>query len=183
MYRDSSSPWSTCSETGPRVDVAAGDNQTMRVLLSQHGDAVAKEVDPDRRLSDRGRLEVERVAQFLGKGSVQPSRILHSGKTRARQTAELLAEGLQCSQPIEAVSNLDPNDPIEEWIEWANGGGEDTLIVGHMPFVAKLATALVAGKGSATVVEFCPGSVLCLRKNEDSEWQVCWMIRPEIVGG
>ena len=154
----------------------------MKILLSQHGDAVAKEVDADRPLSDKGRSDVGRVARFLGAGSVRVSRILHSGKTRARQTAELLAEGLQCDRPVEAVANLNPNNSVDEWIEQAGGWSEDTLLVGHMPFMGKLAAGLVSPDGSTPVVEFYPGSVLCLGRNEDTGWQVCWMIRPEILG-
>lgn len=156
-------------------------NPTMKILLSQHGDAIAKEVDPDRPLSDRGRKQVGRVAQFLHEGSVGCVRILHSGKTRASQTAELLAEGLQGSQSIEPVSNLSPNDPAQEWIERADSWNEDTLLVGHMPFMGKLASGLIDPQGSTPMVDFCPGSVLCLLRKEDVGWQVCWMIRPELV--
>ncbi len=111
------------------------------------------------------------------------SRILHSGKTRARHTAELLAEGLQCDRPVDAVANLNPNDSVNEWVERAGDWNEDTLLVGHMPFMGELASRLVNAEGPTAVVEFCPGSVVCLRRNEDSGWQVFWMIRPEIVGG
>ena len=155
----------------------------MKILLAQHGDAVTKDVDPDRPLSDHGLAEVGRVAQFFRRGSVQLSRVLHSGKTRARQTAELLGEGLVCSGSVEAVPDLNPNDPVDEWIKRVHTWSEDTLLVGHMPFMGRLATGLLGAAESATVVEFCPGSVLCLRRGDDSRWQVCWMIRPELAQG
>lgn len=50
----------------------------MRVYLVQHGDAVPKEVDPDRPLSDTGRQDIERLAKFLNAAKVRVSRIIHS---------------------------------------------------------------------------------------------------------
>ena len=92
-------------------------------------------------------MQIGRVAQFLREGSVGCVRILHSGKTRASQTAELLAVGLQGSQSIEAVSNLNPNDPVEEWIPRADSWNEDTLLVGHMPFMGNYASRLIDPQG------------------------------------
>ena len=65
----------------------------MQILLAQHGDAVPKEVDEDRPLSDKGRADVERVAATLRQGQVSVSRIIHSGKTRAEQTSDILGSG------------------------------------------------------------------------------------------
>ena len=63
----------------------------MKLCLVQHGDAVPEETDPQRPLSERGCAEVQRVAELLAGAGVQVSTILHSGKTRAEQTARLLA--------------------------------------------------------------------------------------------
>ena len=63
----------------------------MRLYLVQHGEALPKQVDPERPLSERGRSDVARVADFLKGAGIRVTRVAHSGKTRARQTAELLA--------------------------------------------------------------------------------------------
>ena len=63
----------------------------MNIYLVQHGEAVAKEVDPERPLTESGRSDVRRMASFLGAAGVRVSRIMHSGKVRAKETAELLA--------------------------------------------------------------------------------------------
>ena len=153
----------------------------MKILLVQHGDAVPEEVDRDRPLSEKGYTEVERVAAFMSRGEIRVSRIVHSGKTRARQTAEILAIGLRCNHRIETVSGLNPNNSVDEWVKETADWSDDTLVVGHMPFMSKFVSRLVTGEESAAVVEFRPGSVVCLQRSEPSGWQLSWMIRPEIL--
>jgi len=67
----------------------------LRVYLVRHGKAKSKEEDPERHLTERGAEEVRRVARFLAAAGIQVSKILHSGKTRARQTAEISNQGTQ----------------------------------------------------------------------------------------
>ncbi|MDJ0848388.1 MAG: histidine phosphatase family protein [Myxococcota bacterium] len=61
----------------------------MRVYLVQHGLAKSKDLDPARPLTDAGRDEAERVARAVAAAGVDPALILHSGKSRAEQTAEI----------------------------------------------------------------------------------------------
>jgi broad specificity phosphatase PhoE len=60
----------------------------MRVYLVQHGEAQPEAVSAERELTPRGRSDVERVANLLAGGGVRVAKVCHSGKTRARQTAE-----------------------------------------------------------------------------------------------
>ena len=109
----------------------------MRLYLVQHGEALSKDVDPDRALSNNGHADVVRLAAFL-EGRVQVSAIVHSGKMRARQTADLLATVLAPGLPVEAVSGINPNDAVEPFMQQTAEAGRDTLVVGHLPFLEKL---------------------------------------------
>ena len=82
----------------------------MRLYLVQHGDAVAKDVDPDRPLSDQGRADIQRLAEWLANQHVQVAQILHSGKRRAIETAELLRPLLESPDQIFEGQGLAPND-------------------------------------------------------------------------
>jgi phosphohistidine phosphatase len=119
---------------------------------------------------------VLRVARHLGRlGLPAPARILHSGKLRARQTAEILAEGLSGPEP-RAAPGLLPLDPIAETVEGVSLETEDLALVGHLPFVDRLATRLVTGReGSA--FDFAPGAVLCLSRSGE-RFSVRWMLTP-----
>jgi phosphohistidine phosphatase len=153
----------------------------MRLYLVQHAEALPKEVDPDRPLSEKGRKEAHRLAEFVGKHGVRVSRVLHSGKRRARETAELLAETISSKDDIEASSGLDPNDPIDPFAEQLSRWEQDVAVVGHLPFMDKLVADLVAGSEDHGTVAFQPGAMVCLERAETGGWTIAWMLRPELL--
>ena len=152
----------------------------MHIYLVQHGEALSKDIDPERALSEAGRKDVQRVASFLA-GKVRVVRILHSGKTRARQTAEMLAAAVASDLKVEEFGGLSPNDPVEPFVQHVEEWSEDLLVVGHLPFMAKLVTRLATGAGERSIVAYCPGSIVCLETGEEHGWQVQWMMRPELL--
>ena len=158
----------------------------MRHFLVQHGDAVAKEIDPDRPLSERGRNDVRQVASFLGTAGVHVSTILHSGKARAEQTARLLAEFLRpvgVDMRVEQVSGIDPLDPTEGFARRIEEWAQDTMVVGHLPFMGKLASRLVTDDETVSTVSFKTGTIVCVERGEETGWSVSWMICPELGTG
>jgi len=152
----------------------------MKLYLVQHAEAVPKEVDPDRPLSADGRRDAERVAGFLATASVNAVRIVHSGKTRAQQTAEILAQALPKNVSVEPLTGLNPNDPPQEFLKQIEDLGDGALIVGHLPFLAKLVSRLVTGDEEHLLVRYQPGSVVCLEQDEGGVWAIAWMLRPEL---
>jgi phosphohistidine phosphatase SixA len=153
----------------------------MKLYLIQHGDSVSKEVNPDRPLSAEGERDVKQVAGFLKRAGVPVSKILHSGKTRARQTAEILATALHTNGDIEAITGIDPNDPMEPFAASLLQLNTGTMIVGHLPFMARLVSYLITGNDDQPIVAYQPGGVVCLEQNENKIWQIQWMIRPDLL--
>ena len=80
----------------------------MAVYLVQHGKSLPKEVDPDRGLTDQGRAEVERVASKAREIGLSIALIIHSGKTRALKTAEILAARLTHGEPAGNGARSEP---------------------------------------------------------------------------
>jgi len=154
----------------------------MRLYLVQHGEALPKEVDSDRPLSDRGRQDIEWLAGFLATRDVRVSRVWHSGKTRARQTAELLAAAVAPGVKTGPRAGLAPNDPTEDFARKLATWREDAMVVGHLPFMARLVSRLVAKSDDGTTVAYLPGSLVCLERDEDGAWAIAWMLRPELMG-
>ena len=153
----------------------------MRLYLVQHGEALPKERDPDRPLSGPGRADVERLVDFRAKRRVRARRVRHSGKTRAQQTAELLARAL--GGACEGRSGRAPNDPTGDVAQEASGWTDDVVLVGHLPFMGRLAARLVAGREDPGVAAFRPGGMLCLERGEEGGWTISWMLRPELLHG
>ncbi len=160
----------------------------MRLYLVQHGDAVAKEANPDRPLSEKGTRDVQRLAVFLARSGVNVARVLHSGKLRAAETAGLLAKVLGPGDVVEeAVSGLGPKDSTETLAaaigEWSGAAEpEDVMLVGHLPHMGRLASRLAAGNTDAAVAAFEPGTVLCLEHVEGEDWTILWMAGPRFIG-
>jgi phosphohistidine phosphatase len=153
----------------------------MRVYLVQHGEAHPEEVSAERELTPRGRSDVERLAALLANGGVRVAKVYHSGKTRARQTAELFAARLAPGVMCETLEGIAPNDPVELWAERLRECNEDTLVAGHQPFMGKLVALLVAGRCEPPVVLYQPGSIVCLERVAEGRWALVWMVRPELV--
>lgn len=152
----------------------------MQIYLVQHGESLAKEIDPDRPLSPQGSIDVWSIANFLKNAGITANRIFHSGKTRARQTAEIFAEALSKKEVLTAIAGIDPNDPVDQLVEQINMWAENTLVAGHLPFMAKLVAKLLSGNAAPVVTSYQPGSVVCLAKDEDGVWRIQWMLRPEL---
>jgi phosphohistidine phosphatase len=153
----------------------------MRLYLVQHGDAVPEQLDPERPLSATGRREVEAVARLLAGTGTRAVRVAHSGKLRAQQTAELLATALTPGTVPEIITGLNPNDLVEPMARGISDWTSDVMLVGHLPFMAKLVARLVAGDQHRPVAAFVPGTVVCLQQDEAGDWVIAWMLRPELA--
>ena len=153
----------------------------MKLILVQHGAALPKEADPDRPLSAQGRDDVGRVAGLLAQRDVRPERVFHSGKTRARETADALAAVLPRVGEAASIAGIDPNDPVEAFARSVGDWQEDTVVVGHQPFMGRLVSFLLTGDPAIETVGFSPGSAACLKRNENGAWALNWMIRPELA--
>lgn len=148
----------------------------MRLYLVQHGDAVAKDVDPERPLSDQGRQDVERLKEYLSTQHVQLAAILHSGKTRARETAEILEPLLRPNGHISERRGLAPNDPPEAFLRELDDG--DILVVSHMPFVSRCVSQALVGTPDRQLLEFLPGTVAGIERGDDASWRLFMFVRP-----
>ena len=153
----------------------------MKLYLAQHGEALSKEADPARPLSEQGRQDVEAIAALLDRAGVRVTRAWHSGKPRAAETAKILARAMFPRGKAETIDGIHPNDPVEEFIADADVWQEDTLVVGHLPFMSRLLSALLAGEEHHELVCFTPGSIACLERNPAQQWRLLWMLRPDAV--
>ena len=142
----------------------------MRVYLVRHGEANSEEVDRERHLSGRGANEVRRIAtDAVSHLGVRPARVVHSGKARARETAEIWS-GLIAADLAEGDS-LAPNDDPSIWAARLEGDADDTMLVGHLPHLERLVGLLVTGKADTAVAGFPPGGLVALER-ADRGWVV-----------
>jgi phosphohistidine phosphatase len=152
----------------------------MKLYLVQHGKAATKETDPTRPLTEEGRSDVRKVAEFIKPLSLCADCLWHSDKARAAQTAEILASVVKAKKGTLQRQGLAPNDDVSALKNEISSAEDDIMIVGHLPFLGKLASLLVAGRETAEVVEFKQGGIVCLERR-DEKWRINWMITPELL--
>jgi phosphohistidine phosphatase len=150
----------------------------MYLYILRHGDAKPKNEDPERGLSDRGREEVEAICTVFSKTEPQIDAIWHSGKTRAEQSAGILATGLKIGDRVWSRSGLNPNDPPSPLVEELERQGKNLVIVGHLPQLGKLVSLLLLG-AERELLDLPSAGLVCLEHTGDS-WRVNWFLTPEL---
>ncbi|GBE00867.1 MAG TPA: phosphohistidine phosphatase SixA [Nitrospirae bacterium] len=153
----------------------------MCLYLVQHTEPKSKEEDPERPLSEKGLQEIRKVALHLSWLNIGVDRILHSGKLRAKQTAEALSEELT---PPEGLSGTDGLAPLNDPVIWAGRLKEmtgDIMLVGHLPHLEKLASLLLCGDRDKKIVTFRMGGVVCLKREDNGDWSLQWILTPEMA--
>jgi len=153
----------------------------MHAYLVQHAKAKSAEEDPNRGLSDEGREEVTRIAEFLRQLRITISLIQHSGKARAEETAHILASCVRCTDAPHHVDGLNPADDPVETVNFLNVYTDDILIVGHLPHLERLTSLLLTGNPDRRPVQFRNGGVVCLEKERNGTWSLVWAIIPDLL--
>lgn len=146
----------------------------MKLYLTRHGDAVSAPVDAERPLSSVGLQQAEDLAQHLVDLKIHPTTIYHSGLVRAQQTAAIIGRALNTAK-IEKIVGLRPNDFPEDILSHIETWSQDTMLVGHLPFMAILLSLLTEDTQS---VEFYPTTTVCLT-GEGKNWQIAWIYNPD----
>jgi len=153
----------------------------MRLYLVQHAKAASKETDPQRPLTEEGRRDIQKVAAFIKYLDLSVDYLWHSGKTRAQQTAEILADVVEVRKEMAAHEGLAPNDDVSTLRDEIISDRLDIMIVGHLPFLSKLTSLILTGSESSKTVAFKNGGIVCLDYSDDNQCQLDWMIIPELL--
>jgi len=147
------------------------------LYLVHHGDAVGPDVNPMRPLSDRGRVESDMLAQKAAERGARPDVIWHSGKLRARQTAECYWKRCNPLAAFSAARGLQPTDPTN-WIADAIAAESGHLMVaGHFPHLPRLLGRLISGHPDAPPAEFPLNGAVALEL-VDGRWVERWRLVP-----
>jgi phosphohistidine phosphatase len=144
----------------------------MQIFLVHHGDAVGPEIDPRRPLSARGRAAVERLAAEAAARGARPAVVWHSGKLRAKQTAEIFWRACNALADFSATRDLQPEDP-PTWIrDRLRHQSRDILIAGHYPHLPGVLRAL-----DESADEFPPHGAVALETTDEGEtWREIWRL-------
>jgi phosphohistidine phosphatase len=152
----------------------------MALYLIQHGKSLPKDQDPDQGLSEDGTTETERIASIAQGYGVRVSQIRHSVKTRARQTAEILARALKPQNNIQEISGIKPMDDVAACAAKIDPD-ENVMLVGHLPFMERITSYLITGSIDQPVIKFQNSGIVCLDKDPETQaWVIKWALMPNI---
>ena len=118
-----------------------------------------------------------RHAAILG---LEVAQICHSGKVRARQTAEILAEHLLPRLGIRQIEGLAPGDAPDRARAELEAAGEPLMLVGHLPHMSRLVSALVLDDSEEEIIWPDTGTMVCLAKAE-RDFRLLWVLTPELA--
>jgi phosphohistidine phosphatase len=150
----------------------------MKLYLIQHGISLPEEKDPEKSLSPEGKEETQRTAEFLKTKNIKVDAVWHSPKLRAMQTAQIVANSIFCSE-IKERNDLKPLDSAENFPEEIRFLDKNLMIVGHLPFLQKLASLLLSASETNQFISFKNSGVVCLEYTDT--WKIAWMITPVLL--
>ncbi len=150
----------------------------MILYLVRHGEAVDETTNPERPLSSRGIQEAALTGQFLKSLEARPHVVFCSDKIRARQTSERIVKELGVSVRIEQRKGLAPKDEPGQFSEELEQMSEDVLIIGHAPFLPRLAGLLLWGQAETEAFQMKPGGLIRLERKGRGTWTLTLSISP-----
>lgn len=154
----------------------------MKLYLVQHGINHSEENDPEKGLTEQGARDVEKLAQFVANMGLQFEAIFHSEKKRAAQTALILGKHLKHDLGVHETDFLGPNDDVGVWVNRALCSDADPILVGHLPFLDRMASSLIAQDEGRQVFSFQRGAMVCLEDENDNEnFSIKWAITPDMI--
>ena len=146
----------------------------MQLFLVHHGDAVGPDIDPQRPLSPQGKTHVERLAADAARRGAKPAVVWHSGKLRAKQTAEAFWRACNPLAELSATRDLQPDDPPAWIAERFHGEARDLLIAGHFPHLPRLLMLLTGATDERTFPTH--GVVALTSEDQGKTWTEAWRL-------
>jgi phosphohistidine phosphatase len=150
----------------------------MAIFLVQHGLSLPKDQDPGKGLSENGKADTVKIAEVAKTYQIPVSKIIHSGKKRAEQTAVIFNETLGVEKPVERIDGINPLDDVTTFAKRIDPQSNE-MVVGHLPFMERLVGYLTAGSTDVRVYKFQNSGIVCL-ENDDGDWFIKWTLNPNI---
>jgi phosphohistidine phosphatase len=152
----------------------------MHLYFLRHGEADWpnwNRSDDERPLTERGKKEMRKVADFLERLEVSLDEIVTSPLPRAKQTAEIVAERLKLSLQEDRI--LKPGfdaSGLEKIFEKYHG--ENIMIVGHEPDFTEVISALT---GAALKLSKAGIALINLYDRSAADGRLLWLFPPKIA--
>lgn len=137
-------------------------------------------MDLRRPLSTAGRAEVERLAAEAATRGVKPAVVWHSGKLRAKQTAEIFWSACHALAELSATRDLQPEDSPEWMADRLRFEPRDIMLAGHYPHLPRLLARLTNTSGAGA--SFPQHGVVALHTDDEGQtWIEDWRLESRLA--
>jgi len=171
--------------------MAHARENTMLIYIIRHAWAVdsgdpAWPDDFQRPLTDEGKKRFAKMAKFLQKRGFAPEIVATSPLVRCRQTAEIIARGVDGSPKLVELEALRPGSDFREILDWTRRearNAREVAWVGHAPDVSHLAGSLLGAPESA--IHFAKGAVAAIAFEdlpEAGRGELQWLVTAKVLG-
>jgi phosphohistidine phosphatase len=162
----------------------------MNLYIVRHAIAVERDTpgfddDSQRPLTDNGRKKMKKIVKGLRQLEVELDLILTSPYVRARDTAEILADGFKMKDSVACSDNLIPPGNFDQLIAEITGKYQvnSLALVGHEPMLSSFVSFLATGNTEAALTLKKGG--VCLLAAEDLHQErravLQWLLTPAIM--
>ena len=140
--------------------------------------------DEQRVLTEEGIAKMRQATQGLKRLRINFEVIAASPLFRARQTAEIVAEGLKFGQPLDEWAELVPEGSVEAVLRRLAGFREckSILLLGYQPSIGCSTSYLVSGNAKVSL-PFKKGALFCVQVNDPPPWtgELLWSLPSRIL--
>lgn len=160
----------------------------MKLIICRHGESditSASGFDRDRKLSDKGKNDIAKMAKFIQGTPIKVTKVYHSPYLRTIETAQIYSDILPGKLVPETSEFLAPsanyNDLLPGFCRYPNS--ETILIVGHNPDVSYFAANLLKSDSIASMFFFSPGATLAINVARENfcNGQLVWFVAPDFL--
>lgn len=113
----------------------------MDLILWRHADAAEGSPDHERELTDKGRAQAKRMAQWLERHLPEDAVVLVSPAVRAQQTAKALKRALTVCDALDTYTDC----MMALKAIGSTASGKAIVAVGHQPTLGRIASRLLTG--------------------------------------
>jgi len=164
--------------------VSGDRGPTIQLCLLRHADAGDPEAwtgdDAERPLSPKGEAQAERLATFLHGVRFGVDAVIASPLVRARQTAEIVADGLGAGVRVdERLGGPFELATIDEILADA-GGPERVVLCGHDPDFSDTLSTLTGSSG-LTMKKGAFVRIDVRGRVADGRWTLRWLVPPDLL--
>ena len=152
----------------------------MQLFLVRHGEYIQDSRGVDI-LSQTGKKNIRKMADFLKGQNIHVSAIWHSPKNRAKETAQIFQQRLNSSVEIKVFARLKPNDPLEPLLDKLLSMTENLMIVGHLPFIPRLVSQLLTGETDHSLLALPTAGVVVMENDRHFNWFLTGFFHPQNV--